>query len=142
MRTDRLEELFRPCGRGAAPPAEAPRRETVVLRIVRDTKQARRIKELYDFRCQMCGTRLEGIAGPYAEAAHIRPLGRPHNGPDTAENILCLCPNHHVLFDHGGLTIGEDLALIGSEGKLTVSPRHKISEEHFRYRREHYQVGD
>ena len=113
-----------------------------MLRIVRDTRQARRIKELYDFRCQMCGTRLEGLAGPYAEAAHIRPLGRPHNGPDTAENTLCLCPNHHVLFDHGGLTVGEDLTLIGSEGELTVSPRHKISEEHLRYRREHYQSGD
>ena len=64
-------------------PSEAPRRETTVLRIVRDTKQARRIKELYDYRCQICGIRLEGLAGPYAEAAHIRPLGAPHNGPDT-----------------------------------------------------------
>jgi hypothetical protein len=36
------------------------------------------------------------------EAAHIRPLGAPHNGPDTLDNTLCLCPNHHVLFDHGG----------------------------------------
>ena len=93
-----------------------------MLRIVRDTKQARLIKELYDFRCQMCGTRLEGLAGPYAEAAHIRPLGRPHNGPDTAENILCLCPNHHVLFEHGGLTVGEDLSLIGLGASLRSAP--------------------
>jgi putative restriction endonuclease len=75
------------------------RRETNVLRIVRDTTKARRIKELYDYTCQMCDTRLEGLAGPYAEAAHIRPLGAPHDGPDTPDNILCLCPNHHVLFD-------------------------------------------
>jgi putative restriction endonuclease len=88
-----------------AGPPTAPRRETTVLRIVRDTRQARRIKELYDYRCQMCGVRLEGLAGPYAEAAHIRPLGSPHNGPDTPENILCLCPNHHVLFDHGGIAL-------------------------------------
>jgi putative restriction endonuclease len=90
---------------GSEVPSEASRRETTVLRIVRDTKQARRIKELYDYRCQMCGVRLEGLAGPYAEAAHIRPLGSPHNGPDTPENILCLCPNHHVLFDHGGIAL-------------------------------------
>jgi hypothetical protein len=64
----------------------------------------------------MCGTRLEGLAGPYAEAAHIRPLGAPHHGPDTPENILCLCPNHHVLLDHGGVGIGEDLSLVGEEG--------------------------
>jgi putative restriction endonuclease len=120
----------------AASPAE--RRETTVQRLVRDTAQARRIKDLYDYRCQMCGTRLEGLAGPYAEAAHIRPLGAPHNGPDTPNNILCLCPNHHVLIDHGGVGIAEDLSLIGAEGRLHLDPRHQISEEYLRYRREHY----
>lgn len=115
--------------------------ETRVQRVVRDTAQARRIKALYDFRCQMCGTRLEGLAGPYAEAAHIRPLGAPHNGPDTPDNLLCLCPNHHVLFDHGSVGISEDLSLIGAEGRLTVHPKHRISEEHLRYRCEHYQAN-
>jgi putative restriction endonuclease len=109
-----------------------------VLRIVRDTRQARRIKELYDYRCQMYDTRLEGLAGHYAEAAHIRPLGTPHNGPDTSDNILCLCPNHHVLFDHGGVVVAEDLSLIGAHERLTVQPRYRVSKEHLRYRREHY----
>ncbi len=131
-----------PGAEGQATPPGAPRRVTRVLRIVRDTGQARRLKELYDYKCQMCGTRLEGLAGPYAEAAHVRPLGAPHHGPDTTDNILCLCPNHHVLFDHGGVTIGEDLALKGVEGWLNVHPRHRLSEEHLRYRREHYGGGD
>ena len=122
------------------PPNAAPRRHTSVLRIVRDTRQARGIKKLYDYRCQMCGIRLEGFAGPYAEAAHVRPLGSPHNGPDTPDNILCLCPNHHVLFDHGGVSVGEDMSLIGAQGRLTVHPRHRVSEEHLRYRRKHYRV--
>jgi putative restriction endonuclease len=65
---------------GSEAPSEVPRRETTVLRVVRDTRQARRIKELYDYRCQLCGTRLEGLVGPYAEAAHIRPLGTPTMG--------------------------------------------------------------
>jgi putative restriction endonuclease len=69
------------------PKGPAPRRLGQVLRIVRDTQQARRIKQLHDYRCQMCGTRLEGAAGPYAEAGHIRPLGAPHNGPDTADPL-------------------------------------------------------
>jgi len=124
--------------RDSAAYSTAERRETTVLRLVRDTAQARRIKTLYDFRCQMCGVRLEGLAGPYAEAAHIRPLGAPHHGPDTPDNILCLCPNHHVLIDHGGVGIGEDLSLTGEEGRLHLDPRHQISEEHLRYRREHY----
>jgi len=118
--------------------SESPRLETTVLRIVSDTKQARRIKELYDYRCQMCGIRLEDLAGPYAEAAHIRPLGAPHNGPDTSDNILCLCPNHHVLFDHGGVAIAEGLSLMGAQGRLTIHPRHRVSEEHLLFRREHY----
>jgi len=102
----------------------------------------RRIKGLYDYRCQMCGIRLEGLAGPYAEAAHVRPLGAPHRGPDTADNILCLCPNHHVLFDHGGVAIGEGLSLDGVEGRLYVDPQHQIGEDHLRYRRDHYGADD
>ena len=120
----------------------APRHETTVLRIVRDTGQARRIKELHDCKCQICGTRLEGLAGPYAEAAHIRPLGAPHHGPDTPDNMLCLCPNHHVLLDQGGVAINEDLSLIGTEGRLKLHPRHSIIEAHLRYRREHYRGTD
>ena len=75
------------------------------------------------------------------EAAHIRPLGAPHNGPDTLDNTLCLCPNHHVLFDHSGITIDEDLSIVGVEGRLAVHPRHSIDDSHLRYRREHYQAN-
>lgn len=116
----------------------AQRREVTVLRLVRDTAQGRRVKALYGQRCQVCGTRLEGLAGPYAEAAHVRPLGAPHNGPDTPDNILCLCPNHHVLLDHGGVAVAEDLTVLGAEGHLTVHPEHKLDKEHLRYHREHY----
>lgn len=138
--TDESDEEQSPGGETTGTAPAPPRREGRVLRIVRDTGQARRLKELYDYKCQMCGTRLEGLAGPYAEAAHIRPLGAPHHGPDTPDNILCLCPNHHVLFDHGGVTISVDLSLVGAEGRLTIHPRHKINKNYLRYRREHYHV--
>ncbi len=118
------------------------RRETTVLRLTRNTRQARRIKELYDYGCQMCGSRLEGLAGPYAEDAHIRALGAPRRGPDAPGNIFCLCPNHNVLFDHGGVGIGEDLSLIGSKGRLRVHPRYRIDQGHLRYRQEHYQINE
>jgi putative restriction endonuclease len=116
------------------------RREARVSRIIRDTAQARAIKALYDYRCQMCGTRLECPAGPYAEAAHIRPLGTPHNGPDTKDNILCLCPNHHVLFDNGAVSVADDLSLIGAESKLTVHRDHHINLQYLAYHREHFLV--
>lgn len=114
------------------------RKSTTILRVIRDTKQAQKIKALYDFRCQVCETRLETAIGPYAEAAHIRPLGEPHNGPDTADNILCLCPNHHVLFDKGAFSIADDFSLIGSTGQLNIADGHSISKDHLKYHREHY----
>lgn len=119
----------------------AERQQVRVSRIVRDTEQARKIKALYDYRCQMCETRLECPAGPYAEAAHIRPLGTPHDGPDTADNILCLCPNHHVLFDNGAISVAEDLSLIGGFGNLTAHRDHHINQDYLAYHREHFTVS-
>lgn len=116
----------------------AARQEQTVVRIVRDTAQARAIKVLYDYQCQICGIRLESSAGPYAEAAHIRPLGAPHNGPDTLDNLLCLCPNHHVLFDYGGFAIEDDLSLLGLAGHLTIKDGHSVNLAHIRYHRAHY----
>ncbi len=116
----------------------SPKQTTTIQRVVRDTKQGQQIKALYDYCCQVCNTRLEGSAGPYAEAAHIRPLGAPHNGPDVLDNILCLCPNHHVLFDYGGFAIADDFSLLGVEGKLIVKAEHRINLAHIQYHREHY----
>lgn len=116
-------------------------RSSWVSRIVRDSAVGIRVKELYGFRCQVCGVVLETAAGPYAESAHIRPLGRPHNGPDVMENVLCLCPNHHVLFDRNAFAINSDLSLIGMEGSLSVHPRHVVDRNCLRYHRSQF-FGD
>lgn len=113
----------------------APRIPVTTLRIVRDTALSRRVKAMHDHTCQVCGTRLVCEGGPYAEAAHIRPLGTPHHGSDVAENILCLCPNHHVLFDNGGFTIETDLTLIGLRGQLRVVPGHNVGADYLGYHR-------
>ena len=93
---------------------------------------------LYDYSCQVCQVRLEGSAGPYAEAAHIGPLGTPYNGPDTDDNLLCLCPNHHVLFDYGGFAIDDDWSLLGIDGRLWLHKAHTVNLEHVHYHRAHY----
>ena len=105
--------------------------------MARDPARARRVKALYNNRCQMCGTRLDCPAGPYSEAAHIRALGIPHDGPDTEDNILCPGPNHHVLFDNGAIFIADDLSLNGDRGnRLTVHRDHR----HLTYDRDHLAV--
>ncbi|SIT88053.1 YDG/SRA domain-containing protein [Pontibacter indicus] len=111
---------------------------TAQQRLNRDYSLTLKIKEIYNFHCQVCNTKIFTNAGFYAEAAHIKPLGEPHNGPDTLDNILCLCPNHHVMLDFGGFTIDDDYSLIGLEGKLYVKPEHRINSEFIRYHREHF----
>jgi putative restriction endonuclease len=117
------------------------RHMAIVSRIIRDTAVTRRVKRLYDFCCQVCGIQLITPPGPYAEAAHIRPLGRPHDGPDVLENVLCLCPNHHVQFDRWQFALTDDLALVGIEGRLRVQPRHVIGIEYVRYHRGLYEAA-
>jgi putative restriction endonuclease len=109
---------------------------TNVQRIVRDTALGREVKRLHDYRCQACGIRLDCAGGPYAEAAHIRPLGRPHDGPDELANLLCLCPNHHVLFDNGAFGIGHAMDLIGIPGQLAVVRHHEINAQHSAFHRQ------
>jgi putative restriction endonuclease len=125
-------------GPPSEPAGPAPRKQVTVQRLVRDTAVARRVKELHDFTCQMCGERLLTPSGAYAEAAHIRPLGAPHHGPDVASNVLCLCPNHHVLFDLGGVAIADDFSLIGLPGVLRRVPKHPLALEHVQYHRQRY----
>ena len=107
-------------------------------RVVQERLHAQELKQLYHYRCQICRVQLRGTAGSYAEAVHIRPLEAPHNGPDTSENMLCLCPNCHILLSIGGVGIADDFTLIGRPGSLYVDFRHRINIEHVRYRRQHY----
>ncbi|QQU02120.1 YDG/SRA domain-containing protein [Myroides odoratus] len=114
------------------------RKQTTILRIVRDSAVSGQVKDLYNHECQVCGTILEIESIRYAEGAHIKPLGRPHNGEDKLDNILCLCPNDHILFDRGAFTISDTFDLIGDkvDGKLKVSSKHPISTKNLKYHRE------
>ena len=99
-------------------------------------------EKIHDFTRQICGVRSEPPNGAYSEGAHIRPLGRPHNGPDKPENVLCLCPNHHVLFDAGAFAINPDtLEQVGIVGKLRTHRDHAVGREHLEYRMEHFLAG-
>lgn len=118
-------------------PAPPRRQETVVQRIVRNTAVASRVKELHDHTCQVCGIRIVTPGGPYAEGAHIRALGAPHNGPDIESNLLCLCPNHHVMFDSGALTVGAGLQLQGYPGILRTVRGHPVDRAQLDYHRAH-----
>ncbi|MFC1942851.1 YDG/SRA domain-containing protein [Chloroflexota bacterium] len=116
--------------------AEQPPRSTVtVTRVIRSTQIGNAAKELYNYKCQVCGTRLETPSGAYAESCHIKPLGKPHNGPDTLDNVLCLCPNCHVLFDMHAISIQDNLVISETGNKLTLRGEHKINQYYLDYHR-------
>jgi putative restriction endonuclease len=116
--------------------SENPKRATqTVQRVIRDSKLGRQLKKLYDYKCQVCDLQIETEAGFYAEAAHIKPVGSPHDGPDLIENLLCLCPNHHLMFDKGVFFVNEDMSLDGIAGSLHTHKSHKISSEFIAYHR-------
>ncbi len=121
--------------------APTMRVEQTIQRIVRDTRVTRQVKQIHDFTCQVCSVCLPTPIAPYAEAAHIRPLGRPHDGRDVLSNVLCICPNDHVLFDFGAITVSpETFAITGDrsvEGRtLLLRPRHHIDPANLDYHRE------
>jgi predicted restriction endonuclease len=113
-----------------------------VQRLVRSTAVVQEVKRLHDYTCQMCGERVMATAGAYAEGAHIRPLGRPHDGPDAPDNVLCLCPNDHVRFDYGERSVLDDLSIVTGRGevrgRLRTVKGHAIAHEHLAYHRQRF----
>jgi len=108
--------------------------------IVRDRNLPKEIKSIYDSVCQVCGEILESPFGRISEAAHIQPLGQPHFGSDDLSNLLCLCPNHHKLFDSSGWYLSDALEIFETSshkeiGVLRVEMGHEISPSSVIYQR-------
>lgn len=118
------------------------RRSAKTKHQVRNRKKAAVLKRHYGNTCQFCGTRLQVSDGQYySEAAHIKGLGEPHNGPDNTNNMLVLCPNHHLQFDRGVLrlrNVGTDYQVQSEvkgdhlDGKK-ITLTHILEDEYVRY---------
>lgn len=134
---DEVRDFHAPLPPESAPPGRANPSRTwaTITKVVRDSVLTRWVKERHKYRCQFCGDLLVTPSGLYAEGAHIRPLGRAHSGPDVVENILCLCPNHHVLFDAGAISVRSDGTLIGMSGVLRTARGHNPDRQHLEYHR-------
>ncbi|WP_431917725.1 HNH endonuclease [Micromonospora wenchangensis] len=131
------EETVRPEPGDQGP---ARRRKVSIDRIIRSSAVAEKVKRLHRHRCQVCDIRLVTRRGFYSEAAHIRGLGRPHEGLDQIDNMLCLCPNHHVQFDGFAIFVDNDLVVRWTAdgkkiGKLRLHAEHPIGRENLRHHR-------
>lgn len=116
------------------------RKPVFTQRLVRSSRVVEFVKDIYDNCCQICQTVLVHPGGKTSEGAHVRALGTPHNGQDVVTNVLCLCPNHHTLFDRGGVWIDDELRVRSPEaevlGDLHVDSRHNLDMDNFAYHRQ------
>ena len=101
------------------------RNKQTTYRILRDTDLARKLKLMHKNRCQICSLTLKTNDSTYSEAHHIIPLGAPHNGPDTPENIIIVCPNCHVLLDYFSIELSTD--------NITSITGHTIASKSIQY---------
>lgn len=140
FRLDRIPEQD-PYIANAPPDPELAYVNTTISRRIRDTALTRHVKELYADQCQVCQTSIGGIGGRvYSEGAHVRPLGRPHLGADTLSNILCLCPNHHVQLDIGGMVVMDDFTVRSTSDQSTIAElrfmnSHRLDLDFVKYHR-------
>ena len=87
----------------------------------RDPKFRPEVLEAYRHRCAICGFNVTLGDRPIAiEAAHIK--WHMAAGPDTLQNGMALCALHHKLFDRGGFTLSDQLAIKVSEQVDPASP--------------------
>lgn len=75
------------------------RKIDLVCRKRRDTRFRDRVLERFHSTCVVCGENEERIL----EAAHI--IGVGNGGSDNISNGICLCANHHIMYDCGLIDI-------------------------------------
>ena len=111
---------------------EPSRRQQMTYRILRDTELARKLKLLHKNQCQLCRVTLAVGRKTYSEAHHLIPLGAPHNGPDTPENIIIVCPNCHVQLDYFSAYLSRDM--------IASTNGHTVGDASLRYHNAHVAV--
>lgn len=82
-------------------------------RLFRDEAFARNVKRAYDATCAFTGLSMRNGGGrTEVDAAHIRPVGDGHAGPDSIRNGLALSKTVHWMFDRGLLSIDNDYRIL------------------------------
>jgi pimeloyl-CoA synthetase len=126
--------------------SDKPNRTDVKFsRVYRNLSKATKLKMLYQYNCQICCSSIQiNESEKYAESHHMQQLGHPHNGVDDWNNMIVVCPNHHIMFDKGAIAIHpETLELYGFNKNRVVrisniktmfkTENHTIRKEYLQY---------
>ena len=104
-----------------------------VTRFLRDTSKVKKLKKLYDNKCQICSHTFEYKKNQfYSEVHHYNPL--KDNADDDIDNMIVVCPNHHAEFDYNLIAIDIDgKSILDRNGKkiaeIHFHKQHKLSEK-------------
>lgn len=90
----------------------------------RRAKFREEVLEKYQYQCAICRCSEEKIL----QAAHIRAVA--DKGSDAVENGICLCANHHLMFDKGLLKI-KHKTLIDVAESVKKMPWYKVFKEEY-----------
>ncbi|MGE3541515.1 MAG: HNH endonuclease [Candidatus Tectimicrobiota bacterium] len=107
--------------------------EPVRFRLFRDVAFTHGVRALYKNTCAMTGlSMVNGGGRPEVEAAHIRPVGNDHHGPDSMRNGIALSRSIHWMFDRGLISLTDDYniliveSLVPDPMKRLLNPDGKI----------------
>ncbi len=75
------------------------RKRESITRLVRSALFSKKVLKMYDYECAICRCNIPEVL----QAAHIVPI--KERGSDKLENGICLCANHHLMFDNDILKI-------------------------------------
>ncbi|WP_061994240.1 HNH endonuclease [Clostridium sp. ATCC 25772] len=100
----------------------------------RDRTLVEYIKDFYSNTCQICGQKIDLGDKFYSEVHHIKPLYL--GGPDVLENMIVVCPNHHVRLDKGGISIDLNsnvVEYLNLKRENIILIKHNISNEYIEF---------
>ena len=90
--------------------------EQIVRRPFREAAFARQVKSAYSNRCAFTGLGMRNGGGrTEVDAAHIKPVGDGHDGPDSVRNGLALSKTVHWMFDRGLLSVDKDYKILSAK---------------------------
>ena len=105
------------------------------------------VLNIHNYKCQFCNNKNEYINSNlervhYAEGAHIKAKNPTIGGEDKLDNLLCLCPTCHKLFDLGAYWMDDELTIRDIDNgivyQLNEKEEHNINLENVKFHRDFF----
>jgi len=102
--------------------------QQIISRPFRDIQFSKQIRKAYNSTCAFTGLKMINGGGRCeVEAAHIRPVGSGHNGPDSIRNGIALSRTFHWMFDRGLISVGKDYRILLAERFIPEQTKRMIN---------------